>query len=666
MPIDFAAIAARFAAVAALQLKIASVALKAMKVPLDNRAKAARTVEAASRAFPVVRFYDGAVSVILVPDQLGALHLWDPMSFGDQVAAGGRDFLAGLSAAAAPFRPDAEHSAILRLFRTANAAVAAVEESIARFEKPGKSMFDPDARTASDLFGLSTLAFTALSEASVKGGRIEQLTTSVRTSMGLLTAESTAAPAHQVPSVPLPDTLDTVALEVLGGTVLLGLLPGLVDTLFAGFRIRVYEIVLTELAAIESIVLGARHTAFEAAFAGLSGIAERATQLVRGAAEVFGANLRFTLDLWRTFGTELTAGIRDFVIGFGDFLGDIVRFMRVLPDALAAVTRFDMTELLRKSLGGYTDLFPDFALDDLLDAKGTHTNTALRTKLVLAIDAAENVLDTLVQTVPASLLSGNVRRALRAIWPARLLVAALFNANPGGKSTTKLPQLDETAPLSFRSNFPDVWAAMFGAGRSEQVVAVIDTVGYALRKGVDRATRRAGLGLHATADEFAAAATRSARVGRTRDLTRLDTRSDLLADTVFGQEIADQSRRDTTFGPLAEAFESWLAAGGLETVGQVIDGYVDDLATMWRARISTGTELTEPLTPTSPHLLRKHAELGRVVVPRLTLRVQGSRALDDVLADDLAREFEAAVDTAHRAGRETLRALAVLPDPEGR
>ena len=662
MPIDFAAVAAQFSAVATLQLQLAVVAMRGIGAPLARRAAAGRSVELATRAFPIVRFYDGAVTVRLPADQQSVLTLEAPSSFGGQLAAGGLGFVDGLSKAFGPFRSDSEGSAIPRFLTAADRAVAAVEQSVERFRTPNPAMFDPAARQASDLFGLAGLAFTALAEASRQGGAISALTGQLQatlTTAGITGPTRQAATVPDVPSVPLIDTLDTIAFELLGGSLILAVLPQLVETLFDGFRISAYQLVLTELGEIERIVLDARRNGLELVFVGLTGVADRSRNLLLATDEVIGGNVEYQLRFWRTFGVEFAAAVSSFAIGVGDFLGDVVRLLRVIPDMLTALTRFDLTGLL----GGYGSAIPSFELNDLLDPTGTRVNLALRAKLLVAIDAAESALRSLIRKVPPLALSAKVRRALRSFDPARRVVGALFSS---GGSGSALPVLLEGSALRFHSDFPDLSDTLFGAGRSGQIVAVVDRIERAARTGVDGALSRTRRGFDAISTEFGTAATNAAVVNPADRLRAIGEQSDRLADVVFGPEVLEQSRpADGTFGPLANAFESWLVLGGFETISAVVDGYVAELGATWRARIATGTELTAPITPTSPHLLRKHAVLGRVLVPRMTLRANGYRDLDENLADEVAREFAAAVRRAYRSGQHRLRELAALAPAEG-
>ena len=664
MPIDFVAVAARFEAAFAAQLKNVTVAQKLLDPVLAKRSAAGRAVELATRQFPIVLFQNGAVTLRLAPSQRGVLTLAKPpTSIGHGLAAGGLAFLDGLANATRPLRADSQERAIPRFLTSADRALAVVEASVRKFAVPTPGMFDPDPRTASDLFGLAALAFRALAEASAKGGRIQRLGTQVRTAMDVFQAPATGdrpPTADEVPRTP-DERLDAMASALLGAIGIVGSLPGLLHTLFEGTRIRLHQVVLDEFGAIERIVLDLRRTAFQAVFAGLSGLAARGVDLVRGAMDVVGRNILFSLRFWGVLGGFLAVGVRDFVVRFGRYLRDFLRFTGVLPSLLDAVTRFDLTELLRSKLGRVTGAIPSFGLGDLLDASGHNVNTALELKLNLALDAAEAALDRLTLGIPFLLISDTYRFLYRELHRARRLVRELFDSHGSGSA---LPVLRETAPLRFHSDMPNVGDTLF-RDHAAGLHAVVDRLGMALRRGASGALSRTERGFGRLADEFAADA---GRVGVARGLDRIGARSDALADLVFGPEVTAQREavRTRVTDAVARAFESWLADGGFLVVGGVIDGYVRELASYWRAQLTEGTELTAPITPTSPHLLRKRAVLGRVVVPRLTLRAAPGRELDEELANAVAAQFAAAVRDAHRTGRERLRAIAALPAGTGR
>lgn len=665
MPIDFAAIAARFAVAFAAQLKNATTAQKGLEKALDRRRAAARLVNEATRQFPIVRFYDGAVTMKLPPSQRGLLTFdTPPRSVAEGIAAGGLSFLTGLGRATEPFRDNSQETVIARFLSGANEALAGVEASLRRFAVPTKEMFNPDQRTASDLFGLAALAFRALSEASGKSGEIKRLTAQIRGTMhvlGMVPADELAPPAEEPATVAtrsMAETMDALSYEALAGIVVIGSLPMLVENLLTGLVLTLKSTMLDELANIERQVLDLRGDMFEAVFGGLTRLADRGSHLVGGAHQVIAMNVAFQLKFFRAFGTELAVGVRDFIHGLTEFLGDVVSLLRWLPSMLEAITRFELTDLWSTKVGWITGHVMSISLDNLLNDEGTAVNWVLRGKLNLILDGSEKALRKVRKSPPIRWIVGDkINYGLRQISRARWLVGELFNS--GGSGDT-IPTLPEATPLRFHSDFPDLGETVFGTATRTGLTTDINRIERALRTGVGTALGRAGRGFDDLAAEYTKDATRSTTVdGR---FARVAGQSDLLADTIFGPEVAGerQALRERPEEALAKALESWLADGGFLTVGEVIPGYVKEMATHWRATLTEGTELTAELTPTSPRILRKRATLGKVALPRLTLHAGAGRELDERFADAVADQFADAVRGAYETGRRKLADLAAM------
>jgi hypothetical protein len=665
MPIDFAAIAARFAVAFAAQLRNATAAQRGLARALDRRRQAARSVELATKQFPIVRFYDGAVTMKLGPSQRALLTpATPPLSVGEGFAAGGRSFLDGLGRAVDPLRDNSQETAIARFLTGAHQALAAVEASLRRFEVPKPEMFDPNKATASDLFGLAALGFRALAEASRRGGEVDRLVEQIRGTMGVLgmTASKQGTGTTEPASVrSLAETMDAFAFEALAGMVVIGTLPTLVATMLTDLVRSLQQSVLAELVGIERKVLDFRADAFEAVFVGLTRLADRGVRLVGGAYEVISANVLFQLKFFRGFGTELAVGIREFVAQLTEFLGEVVGVLRWIPDLLRAITRFELTELVSSKLGWLVHHTIDLSLDNLLDADGLRVNTELQDDLNGILDTAEEYLEKAKDSVLDWVVGDKIEYGYRQLARARWLVRELFAS---GGPTTAIPQMREAAPLVFHSDFPDLGETVFGAGAQAGVVAVLDRIENAARTGIGTALNRAGSGMTDLAGEFAATAARSSRVD-SRRLTRVTAQADLLAESVFGPEVASerQAISDRPEDMVARAFESWLATGGFLVVGEVIPGYVKEMADHWRATLAEGTELTAELTPTSPHILRQRAVLGRVALPRLTLHAGPGQELDERFADLVADQFAGAVREAYETGQ---RKLAGLAESKGR
>jgi hypothetical protein len=648
MPIDLAAAAARFATAFATQLLNVTTAQQSIDKALAKRLQADRDVERASSRFPIVQFIDGAVTLRLTPAQAQVLTLDRPMAFGEQLAAGGLKFLDGLADATRPFRADSQETAIPRLLTGLDRMLTDIEGSVRRFSTPTPGMFHSGDRTGGDLFGLAALAFRVLAEAGGKDGQLRRFTAEAGAALSIVRPAPVAAGPDAGGGRSLSDALDAAAFELTAAFTVIGALPDFLTILLEGVDLRLRLTLLDELAGIEAEVLGLRRDAFDTMFTGMMQLADDGVWYGAAARQVLLINLSFQLTLWRLFGTELALGLRDFVIHLGDSLGAVVDLLRWVPKALAGITGIQLTKFA--SDGFFASLI-DLKLDDLLDPAGTSVNRDLQAKMTFLVDVAEEkILNSKLGRI-AGVFSETVRRARRSIPRARRLIAALFNSGGPGD---RIPELIEAAPLKFHSDFPRLGDSTFGPSTALGLSNAARELFGALRSTVERAGERAAGGLTELADAFAADSARAARVQAGRGVLLAGGEANALAATMFGPEIEPARPADA----VATAVERWFADGGILAVGAVIDGYVGELARYWQAQLTTGSELTAEVSPTSPHILRRRARLGRVTMPRLTLRAPAGAKLDEELAELLAGRFAGAIADAYRTGEQRLAELA--------
>ena len=105
---------------------------------------------------------------------------------------------------------------IPRFFDAVLAGVGEVVNSVDRWKKPDRSMFDTEARTASDLFGEAALAFRALA------GSIGQLWGFQKTVAKLLPPASGSATGGPMTSVEaVPDLFERVTRYIVAGLTLI-------------------------------------------------------------------------------------------------------------------------------------------------------------------------------------------------------------------------------------------------------------------------------------------------------------------------------------------------------------------------------------------------------------------------------------------------------------
>ncbi|WP_143144996.1 hypothetical protein [Streptomyces humi] len=621
MPIDFAAVAARFAGVFAAQEHAMRVARRAVRPVLERRLLAGRQTDRATERFPVLLFLDGAVTLRVVPSQHRALERTTPVP---SLADAGLAFLTGLTRP----RPLEAANALPGLLRQLLAVAAAVDAS-ASGAAPRPAVFD-----SSDLVGVAVLAFRALTEASAKGGDLERLTAQLRAVLPVPVPVPVPQPTPPAAAAPATaaapaEALDGVAAGIAAGIAVVVLLPRVASSLLGALGPAVRDAVQQAVRTVLDLRRDALDTAF-AHFAALIGTATRAAHSIAG---LLGSHLDFTIRFWTAFGTALAAGLHDFAGALGESLRGVVRFLKVLVIAVSNVIDFNLLHLIPwVGDAAVLDRIP-LSVGSLLDEPGTATNRALYGSL-------SNVLDGITKRVRRSplVLSPYVRRQLRR---ARRLLDALFDSHGAGH--VLLPDFPEGAPLAARPGFPRLVAPELGPA----LTGAVGALGTGFRTAVRGALTATAAGLGELADGSIAAQRGATRLP---GLDGIGERSAELADRVFGEESRRQ-RAARPAGGIARAFESWLANGGFTVVGAVIDGYVAGLVDRAREPLPATGHL-----PTSPRILRR-AALGRVVMPRLTLRVGSGADLDDDLADAVATAFAGAVQDAYRTGERRLRVL---------
>ena len=560
MPIDFAAIAARYVDLA-VQDRLANTACRIIDAALHKRLIAVRAAEVGSRDLPTLRFEDGALAVRVLtataesaPAVPGLAGLTPPEG---EFAAGWHRWLhAGTDLPA--------------LLDAADALLAAVEESIGRYAAPTPQAFDPRGRTVFDLFGVAAAMFTTMKRATVPGGDLDRLRAAVVVSATLMRGGRSTAAASGVdaqPSAggaaPPPQAGDGMDALGLAAATMLIALPRLVSLLLEAVELRAQLLSLDVLQKVERAVRADVAATYQRVFNELQSIGYALLQLVRGIQAVVGAYARGTAAFVLAFGTGFAGSVRDFIYQLAGFLQVVIGFAQVVVAVLEAV-----------------------GLD---------------------------------RWVPSN------------IW---------------------LPDWipDEAAPLVFHSNLPDFGKTLFGEQVRRRVGEIISATDEGMRSVLETGFGRTADGLDAAAGQFSRLADAVADAGPLAPGLGAD--ADRLTAGLFATEPAPAQR-----DPLAQAFDSWIAHGGIAVLAAMLDGYAQQMARLWRARYieepTTGGPTPEGSAPTSPHILRRHGAPGRVEVPRVLIRV-GGPAGDDVL-DTIAAEFAGAVAGAYRQGAQQLR-----------
>jgi hypothetical protein len=584
MPIDLAAIAARFTELA-FQDRLATTAGRVIQSALDRRALAARAAEVSTGDLPVLRFEDGALAVrvlasgrqgaaavILGAGELAATTVGIGVAGGDRWLHAANDLPAFIDAA--------------------NELAGAIDASITRYATPTPQLFDPSSATVFDTFGAAAAMYAALQRALRPGGDAERILAAVTAATRVLgvtdvqpsNAAVSAAAAMGLAALPIagapvrPESDDGADSTALATTVLLLALPRLVSVIVAAVDIRAHLFVLDMLAAVEHGARTGIAGICDVVFTTLGSLGWGLRQTVRGIDVAVGAYIRGEIAFALAFGAGFGTAVKKFVLQLAAFLLTVTRFMQILVGVLEYI-----------GLDRWIKL-PGF---DPLD----------RSIKVYGIDLP----------------------------------------------TTPLPT--EPPPLNFHSTLPDFENTLFGSDVRHQVADILTATDEGMRSILATRLAATATGLDARAAQFSGLADIAGTTGPLALGIDADHR---VAAALFPNEPSP-SHRD----PLAQAFSSWIAYGGIGVVEGVVTRYAHHMARLWRARYleepAAGGPTADTPAATSPHILRRHTIPGRVQVPRVVIRISGD---PDDLLPTVAAEFAGAVRSAYRHGTQLLPAGA--------
>jgi hypothetical protein len=127
------------------------------------------------------------------------------------------------------------------------------------------------------------------------------------------------------------------------------------------------------------------------------------------------------------------------------------------------------------------------------------------------------------------------------------------------------------------------------------------------------------------------AGTDAAQLGSAARYERLTKNALALGETAFGADAMRAGLVERS-DPIAIAFQSWLSGSGFTLVGKALPRYVAEMVEYWKEEASKPPSAR----PTSPHILARRAQVNRVRLPRLVIRVHEERKLDKVLAAEVA------------------------------
>jgi hypothetical protein len=647
---------------------------------LKQRLGEAERLDRMSAGFKVFRFYNGALTA-RIPDSFEGALLTEP------VAGVGTHVVRALDQwnVARDVRNQARSAALpAELFRVVEEMSIGIRDSLRRFARPTRDMFDPNQRRASDLFGLGALAFRTLGE-----DRDALYDAMRRLRIGL------AAPGEEVPDprrarlrrrrpgrgneprrrtadpepeLPIEASLDAwgrqveeLARYVAGALFAIPALSHLIQRMGGDALTLIRYRALEKFEEFEALALGARRDLLVGLRTGMLAFGEATLQLMTRIGGLATGYIR----AFTAIGTGLMRGVTDGVVSFARQLEEMWRGVSRMIDKIVtfstALANVDLGEVIHLALVTVEDAIAwiGFMFNGILNQPeryhapaefpvtigelalnegqgGTRANAEIQTALRRLTAAGRGALlggGMLIDAVAVRIRALESLRGTLALPRAPLPAQPTLTFDPTGG-----PNLVGQVVQPLRRGLTRVV--------SDLGVAAEGAVTGVLGAGVTALTR--------TADSFETAAAVAARTNPQALMRRLAGDPNRLMSILFdGQETA----QTTSLDAVSRVFEGWLVQGGFDTIARASGGYLEFVLEEWLLHVGQNSDTPVAVSATSPKRLLQRAQLGEVHVPELRIVATGER-LSSGLANRVANGFQAAVQGAYRSGRQELGRMA--------
>lgn len=637
MPIDFAAISAQFAEALTAESQAIGSLFDDLAVAVRDLARQASRGDRATRGYPVLRYYNGALCVRV--DTLGGPLLQAPKQagIGEGVRTGATDFVSGIGWTATAVE---QELALPRLMVSIETMLAGAEGAIKRSGNPTHHSFYAGEKPLSEVIGTLVAAYSTFSSRAAS----DQLILFAGRA-GLATA---APPGDEVwPAKPAADA----AADAKAGDSVVTLLAG------AGRQLTDLALLLPLLGDILAVEIEGRSPGLKQSVLGQLGSVEQSLNSLRGdairdliercdllalvtpmtgaASQIILMDVRLLTGVHPRFIAELVSDVHETmggVVTWGTWVGDHFETLATAADLYLG--------------GGIVEDMVKWLLAD------PGNPTARAEEYLTADERRERSEIALGMKDPATLSPESAARIL-AVEQIESLV--YYPAPPLPADTTPPPQLFA---------FPNVHDTLFGLTGEFELAAGVYDLGNDLRRNVARAfvagqTTVTQVG--ASIGEATAHVTATTLDGRRMHrMARDATRS---AQIVFGTQLDELRAHAPAPDPLVRAYDRALKEVGLDAAmgdafmlgGSAVPVYVGEMRAFWASRQRVRDH------PTSPHILARRARLAAVEIPRMTVRATG-RAPDKRLAELVAQRFHTAMGQAYVAGRAEFKRLG----PHGR
>jgi hypothetical protein len=632
--IDFAAIADAFRQPLLTQTAPTVQLFEKLADAVKDLVKKSDAAERATRAYPILRYRDGAVGVRLaltpsVTSSIAASGMGIGVSFGRLRG----DITDSLRAPALAVQSeDALDDIALPVLQ----ALAAVETSLVRHAEADPRMFDAHSARFADLFGIANLGWSSLLG--------QRNPAQIRDAAGTLAAASqlpgggTSQTASVTGPSDLGSTLAQLGVElgdyamVFEQSILLApVLTAVVNVLVQDGVLAAEEIVLRRLGSVEDQAYRLRSQAIDAWLTGfeLGSVLHyslAAVQVVVGVDDVF---IRYGLPLWCNAILDSVERFGQGLSYWGAWTGGVVRLFQAATTDLMGMDIIGA--YLSTVMPGWVARLlpvPSLTLDDIVavvSGEGDPANA-------IALQGWLSDAEVLLSSIPTRAVKPYLSKLddIRTILGLTML-----------PTRSTLPP--DVLPAAAMAGFPDVYEAFFGGGGRATVLAAVTRFGSAAHSEVTGILRGGGALMSGMADLAVAEGNRQAQHGAGLALAGSAARSTAIVGDLFAGLRADTVASAPSASLAGQAFDEAAAAVGIRAAAAAIPAFVSELRPFWEAHTANRPQ------PTSPHILARRARLAAVRMPRLTVTVHDLQP-GPQLARQTATRFHGVVDQAYREG----------------
>ena len=615
--------------------------------------RAARALEAASRAFPVIVLRDLAVEAWIDRSQHHSLtnepeeEPADRADAGDRFMAGLGRLPAGIEAATVIPRTMRAAANLLERINTwlrsspggesGRDRLAGLSAAYDRWARLGSSgilqglyAFAPRLPRIAAAIAVILVSFARFIRALGTNGaagisafvhgveRFQGLSTLLRE---LFPSDFSEAATPESAHVGLRKVTEYVVLALLGLPALGLYLSSLIPKASVGVRLAALDL----FQRMEAHAWDLRRSLFELFFVGLEQYRRDAVLWLEGAQTFLLSQMSYFASFVELYIAELFGSLRAWASNLGSTLETVTTVVRWIGRILTALFDYNLLALIFPVPGVALTLMN--LVEIVLEGSAA------------AMSAAERALRAAEALAPAGLARkiAGLRRLLRM--------------------TVRAVSLPAEPPRPVIAPFPNLFESLLGRPGREGLLEAFRRV----RRGTEAFTSTL---VESGQDVLLDVAVTAARLrdeaagsNLSAHFERLLNDSDDAVRRLMGPELPRLQALDepTGFERLAQTFHRSLATGGFWAIGASIAGYVGSLREFWERERSSDTSTAE--TPTSPHILARRRHLSRVEVDEIRIVAPGRR-LDEALRHELVGRVRRAVSDAFREGEIRFAAAA--------